>query len=324
MKLVLEILTETGSDMLRHRAVDRFPLTVGRGFGNDIILTDPHVDAQHLRIDAAEGRWTVSDLGSANGLLINGQPQHGTNLPLRSGDTLHIGQTEIRIHGADQPVAAALPLQKPHPLFSWLAAPRHAWLCFILALLIMAGWTFLEVWSQEPRMTVAAATAATAGIIVVWSALWAVAGRLISHRPHFRSHAALICLYLVASVMAWYINSYAAFLFNENGLAEVVFYGTNFILLAGLLYGSLFLATRIKKEKLFLSASVFSAGILAGFFILGVIGTKTFSPQPVYPSTLQPYLAQLAPGDTLDGFMRGNEELFATDIFKETAEKDGD
>ena len=51
------------------------------------------------------GRWVISDLGSANGTFVNGQPVAGPHV-LSHGDLIRIGQTQFQVE-----IAAALAAQ---------------------------------------------------------------------------------------------------------------------------------------------------------------------------------------------------------------------
>lgn len=65
------------------------PTTVGRLPSCDITLDDPSVSRRHARIARRDGRWTVEDLGSTNGVQVNGQPVGRTQL--RDGDRVELG-----------------------------------------------------------------------------------------------------------------------------------------------------------------------------------------------------------------------------------------
>jgi len=67
---------------------------VGRAEDNDIVLADPQASLHHaiLRYDGTT--WSVEDLGSKNGTLVN--EQQVTAAILRAGDRLQIGGTTIR------------------------------------------------------------------------------------------------------------------------------------------------------------------------------------------------------------------------------------
>jgi predicted component of type VI protein secretion system len=67
---------------------------VGRSRDCDIVLNDAGISRHHAQIRPGPGGWTVEDLGSTNGVLVNGRSVRGTQL-LRAGDHLELGSTEI-------------------------------------------------------------------------------------------------------------------------------------------------------------------------------------------------------------------------------------
>jgi Mg-chelatase subunit ChlD len=71
---------------------------LGRVPGCDLILTeDAEVSSRHAQIEVlANGRLVLRDLGSTNGTRLNGIAIE-TAHPLRDGDVIGIGQTELRV-----------------------------------------------------------------------------------------------------------------------------------------------------------------------------------------------------------------------------------
>ena len=323
MKLILEIRKHGSDDDVLHVTFTKFPVSLGRGFDNDVILSDPYISPQHLQIEYDGKTCIVNDYGSENGFAVNNLSQPGRRATVKSGDAIHIGQTEILIYKPEHPVAATIPLMKDNPIFAWVAQPLSVWGCFLLALAVTLCWAYLEIWAEEEGLALAGFAAGTLGIIVLWSAIWSVAGRLTHRRAHFRSHIALICLYLTAGTIAWYIEAYIDFLTNENWFSQMTTYGINFVLLGFLLYGSFTLATKLPQRRRMISAGFFSFGIVAGVFLFGLVGAKNFNQQPLYPATLEPYLSQLAPADTVDKFMMGNDKLFSSDEFAQPVVQKG-
>lgn len=316
MKLIVEIRRHGDDEDALHQVFTRFPVTIGRGFDNDIILNDAFVSAHHLQVDFDGRTCSVSDPGSENGFMVNGHPPTGRHMTVKSGDTLTIGQTEVRIYKPDHQVAKAMPLFKDSPIFKWVAHPLNVWACFVLAVLATVYWAWLEIWVTDAEgLTLAGAAAGTIGVIVMWSALWSVGGRLAHHRAHFKSHVTLICLYVIAGTVAWFIEVYADFLTSESAFSQLLTYAINFSLLALLLYGSLKLATRMSRRRRRVLAGFFSFGVMAGVFIFSVVSAKNFNQQPMYPATLEPYLTSLAPAQPVKDFMAGNDQLFEADTF---------
>ena len=75
-------------------------LTIGRDQSNDIVLPgDLAVSRRHAVLEKLAAGWSVSDLSSTNGTLVNGewltQPR-----PLYSGDEIEVGETRLVYHQA--------------------------------------------------------------------------------------------------------------------------------------------------------------------------------------------------------------------------------
>jgi hypothetical protein len=68
--------------------------TVGRSRECDIVLDDAGVSRRHARIRPAGEGWTIEDLHSTNGVLLNGEPLRSVH-PLHAGDRIELGSTEI-------------------------------------------------------------------------------------------------------------------------------------------------------------------------------------------------------------------------------------
>ena len=69
-------------------------VTVGRHSANAVPLHDTQVSRRHLELRAiGGGAYQVCDLGSGNGTLLNGKIVAAA--PLRSGDTISIGQSVL-------------------------------------------------------------------------------------------------------------------------------------------------------------------------------------------------------------------------------------
>jgi len=64
-------------------------LNLGRGRDNQIILDDPTISRHHAQIRLRFGRYTLFDLGSAGGTIVNGE--NVREVVLRSGDIIAIG-----------------------------------------------------------------------------------------------------------------------------------------------------------------------------------------------------------------------------------------
>jgi Protein of unknown function (DUF3662)/FHA domain len=66
--------------------------TIGRSKDADCVLRDPNVSRHHAELRrGTSGEWTIADLGSTNGIKVNGRRVGSTRL--RSGDQVTVGTT---------------------------------------------------------------------------------------------------------------------------------------------------------------------------------------------------------------------------------------
>ena len=68
--------------------------TVGAVVGNDVVLTGSDVAEHHARLRLSGGVWTVTDLGSPAGVMVDGEPVRG-EAPLAPGSALRIGDVGL-------------------------------------------------------------------------------------------------------------------------------------------------------------------------------------------------------------------------------------
>ena len=68
---------------------------IGRSRDCEIVLDDVGISRRHAELRPQPGGWTIEDLGSTNGVLVNGT-QIRAPQPLAAGDRLELGSTEIR------------------------------------------------------------------------------------------------------------------------------------------------------------------------------------------------------------------------------------
>lgn len=93
--VVLEVLA--GADKgERFELEGRSRITVGRGYGNDVTLTDGSVSNSHLELRLNEQGVTIRELGSSNGTWV-GKVQILGEARLRDGAEFYVGDCKLRL-----------------------------------------------------------------------------------------------------------------------------------------------------------------------------------------------------------------------------------
>jgi hypothetical protein len=68
-------------------------VVVGRSRDCDVVVSDPNVSRRHAELRRGEDGWSVVDLGSTNGVKVNGR--RVTDSRLKPGDSITIGVTDL-------------------------------------------------------------------------------------------------------------------------------------------------------------------------------------------------------------------------------------
>ena len=87
-----ELIPTGGGDSI---PLNRQIVTVGRRESCDICLKFPNISGLHCELSFRNGYWFVRDMGSSNGLKVNGQ--RTLQRPLRPGDELAIANRRYTI-----------------------------------------------------------------------------------------------------------------------------------------------------------------------------------------------------------------------------------
>jgi predicted component of type VI protein secretion system len=67
---------------------------LGRSRDADIVVDDPNVSRKHAEVRPSGGSWIVRDLGSTNGVKVNGRRIQGPQ-SLRQGDVIELGTARV-------------------------------------------------------------------------------------------------------------------------------------------------------------------------------------------------------------------------------------
>ena len=181
----------------RQIATERFAIsdnqrafTIGRSLSNDVCITDPYVAEQHTSVEITpDRRIIVTDLGSINGVLVNGKRHKDQNTIALSDNTFQIGQTHLKIRTSWEPLA-------PEKSNHWIATSisnNFVWFA-VLAFIAFMLQTIYTTWLDTPRDLIGSsvsAVAASLGVAILWITLWALLSRIMIGQWRWLNHIAI-------------------------------------------------------------------------------------------------------------------------------------
>lgn len=72
------------------------PVVIGRSPDADLVIADDFVSGIHAKIVPTADGYSLEDLGSTNGTLVNGQPATRP-LSIVAGDVIELGQNRLEV-----------------------------------------------------------------------------------------------------------------------------------------------------------------------------------------------------------------------------------
>jgi len=83
-------------------------VNIGRADYNDLVVADESVSSQHAKLTRREGLWILSDLGSTNGTMVDGE-RIEEDTPLAPGCFVRFGDVQLVFEPTDDSVGVQVP-----------------------------------------------------------------------------------------------------------------------------------------------------------------------------------------------------------------------
>jgi pSer/pThr/pTyr-binding forkhead associated (FHA) protein len=210
----VEILSRQRDVISRFR-IDGPEARIGRGYDNDVVVEDPYVAAQHLRIFRDEaGQLVAEDVGSINGTFLDGGNSRLARIMVDGTNPIRIGRTYLRVRESSHAVEReriARPERPRLPIILTMALGMA-----ILAILSLDIWLGQTVEARTSSyVTPLLAVIAT---LLGWVMIWALMSRIFSGRSRFVGNLMIALAGAVAFAVYADLARAAAFAWNLSGV----------------------------------------------------------------------------------------------------------
>jgi hypothetical protein len=307
--IFLEVL-EGDAVHARHR-LERFPVTVGRGYFNDVILDDPKVSAAHLRLDRLEdGSVVLRDLGSQNGTFRVEPWAPLAELTLSQDSRVQVGDTVLRFRGRSYDVPHTLVAEAPVAPQRRLFEQRRAFVGAMGAAVVASVLsTYLISYDKTDWGEMLFSVLLPAALALFWAGGWSIASRIARRQFHFRTHATIGSLVLMASICLPGVLMVLGFSFSLGAVIPWLTMICYLALMGWGLFWHLRYVTRWDSRRL----GSMVAAVVLGFGLLiqaqNLLGNEEFSTTLDFPRSLLPASFRLVPASSVDEFFEETTEL---------------
>ena len=295
--MFVEVLGRNDAVVRRH-AIDKLPITIGRGYDADVMIDDPHVAARHVEISLlTNGGLTAMDLDSLNGTYKIGNAKPITQIDLHGNEILRIGKTQLRIRLPGVSVAEELPI----PKLTW---DRHHWV-FIGAVVMLIGYVALDSFlkaSTTDATDIFFIPTVVFSIVLAWVLIWSLVCKTLNGYANFMAHGIVAFLGVPIFLFGTTITEYLNFAFD---LGE---YGwTRWFCLVALFsvipFLNLRLTARLSRRMAAMIAMLSVLMIAGGIEVYAQVRDANKPGMQSFDTTVKPSAFLFTKGLTLDQFV---------------------
>lgn len=306
MELVFRISDSPVRPSTYQKVACNTELSIGRAFDNDLILNDPTISPHHAKISIdEEGSLWFSDLDSLNGSFKDRTKVTG-QVELKSGSELTLGKTTLNVFSPDHPVESAVQIQPASALTNWLANPLILATSVVLVALFYGIEQWLNMFQEFKWQEIINIELIIFGSALSIGIFWSIVGRIFKHEANFKSQMKIILIFMIIQFLVTKLIDVMLFNSLNYAFAMTLMLGMEFILVAGLLWFNLQLATNQTFEQRLRTSVVVSAALIVLSIYSEVINQSEFSDSPEYVKLLHPPALRLTDGV--------KEDQFVTDI----------
>lgn len=219
---LIEVLERDGQVRQSH-PVPAWPLRIGRALDNDLVISDPHVAAHHLRIDAGDSGLALQVGETGNGASIDRRRLRGgeraTLAEAGEPPLITLGRTRLRLRLPGHALAPELPLVVPARLGSWLPLA-------VAAVALMLGLLFATWLDADPDTFARSAAGMAMGALIfaaLWCGGWALVSRIFTRQAQLGWHVRVLVFASLAYLVVETAPVWLSFMFDWPWIADYGF-----------------------------------------------------------------------------------------------------
>ncbi len=319
MELIIEEITY-GHKLLGRHKFSSNNITIGRGYDNDLIISDPHVCADHLQLHFDGEHWFVNDQGSINGSFLENSKENIIQHKVQSGDILTIGKSQVRFLFPHHPVEESIAIS---PFESLINLAKHP----VVLTLSVALFACIACWiidlNNAKEVSLTQMLVPTIGLTLgfaLWPGCIALVSHLTKHDARFWTQIGISFIFFN---LMWLSDIFENIIqFNTSSNFSMIWLITiiPLVLAFGLFWLNCYVGFHMTPRR----RNVVSVGLVVllfgGSFIVQMSKKPDFNPRPQFNTTIMSPKFLFTPSSDVKSFVSDSSALF--EQATKAAEKD--
>lgn len=311
-EIIIEEITRNHKLLHRHR-LSQNEISIGRGYQNDIILTDPHICSRHLTIQYSDGAWRLNDNDSVNGTLLEnnkGKKQQSHQQALTDGDVIILGKSQLRILFNEHKVAETIPFSPFESLIDIIRHPIAVFISMALFLLIAGNISYLNQLTETNISQLLVSALSICLLFALWPAGVALVSHLTKHEPRILAQFGISFIFFILMWLSDRLEKIIAFNSVSDSILGLLFSLLPLGLAFCLFWLNSYIGFHVSARRRIVIALSITALLFGGSYLLQYSKKPEFNPHPQYSATIMAPHFLIAPSNNVDAFIEQSNTLF--------------
>ncbi len=311
-EIIIEEITRSHKLLHRHR-LNKNEVSIGRGYQNDIILTDPHICPQHLSLHCLQGKWHLNDHGTVNGTLLEntkGKHQHHLPQEVSDGDIITLGKSQLRILFSDHKVPETIAFSPFESIIDIIRHPIAVFISIALFLLIAGNISYLNQLTETNVSQLVVSAFSLSLLFALWPAGVALVSHLTKHDPRILAQFGISFTFFILMWLSDKLEKVIAFNSASNSILGLAFSLFPIALAFCLFWLNRYIGFHVSARRRAIVAMSITALLFGGSYLLQYSKQPEFNPHPQYNSTIMAPDFLIAPSNNVETFVEQSNRLF--------------
>lgn len=308
--IIIEEISRNGKLKRQHK-YDSSRVNIGRSYQNDIIISDQHVNPDHINIHFNGEYWQLTDLKTLNGSFLGDSKAKLDQHIIQSGDVIRIGKSYLRFMLPGHTIPETLILSPYEKIIDIARLPLF--LITIMTLFaLLSGYLFYTNSSKEVTLSQFAVSAFS---ITIAFALWPLGVSLVSHLTKNESRIwhqlGVSFIFFNGFLLLDFIERLVFFNSASGALITYILPLFAIALALGLIWLNCHIGFMLSAKKRLVVSIAIVAFFSGSYTLINISKQPKFSYYPHYDNTLLPPKFLLKEPTNIDDFLKEAEKTFS-------------
>lgn len=308
-EIIIEEVTRNHKLLHRHR-LNQHDVSIGRGYQNDIILTDPHICPKHLSLKYSQGQWFITDNNSVNGTSIKDVKVGPSQQIINDGDVIILGKSQLRILFRDHQVPETIAFSPFESLIDLIRNPIAVFISIALFMLIAANISYLNQQTATNVSQLFVSAFSMSLLFALWPGGVALVSHLTKHDPRILAQIGISFTFFILMWLSDLLEKVVVFNSTNNSILAMVVTLLPIGLAFSLFWLNSYIGFHMKPKSRVIVAFAITTILFGGSYLLQYSKKPEFNPHPSYNSTIMPPPFLLAPSSNVEEFVEQSAKLF--------------